>query len=218
MPGRSCERRHAPRHQSQADRRRHRHRRAVGRALSALYVARLSSVVLHESQARGQLLAQRHLSPRPRSGAGERRSRTPRCATTRAARDPRVEHLRRERHRRRRSSIATGIVVASSDTDARRPAAAAERRPRAARHEAAPLEQLRVIYSQRRPDARGAPADDRSATRRSARFAIGVSTLLMRQELNASLHAGAGHGGRRAASWPCSSRRCWRSCCCGRFT
>ncbi len=49
---------HAPRHQRQADRRRHGHRRAGGRgAVARCTSARLAEVVLHESHARGQLLA-----------------------------------------------------------------------------------------------------------------------------------------------------------------
>ena len=47
---------------------------------------------------------------------------------------------------------------------------------------------------------------------------IGVSTLLMRQELDASLRPALNIALGVAADRGASSRRCSRSCCCGRST
>ena len=57
-----------------------------------------------------------------------------------------------------------------------------------------------------------------SATRRFGSIRIGVSTLLIRHDLNASLAAGARHARSSRSRSRSSARCCSRSCCCGRFT
>jgi signal transduction histidine kinase/HAMP domain-containing protein len=154
-------------------------------ALSGLHVARLAEVVLHESHARGQLLA----------NAIFHRARE----VVTGSKDP-YQALRTDPGLRAilESSIygesvtdasvldTMGTIVASSD-----PTQVGLRlRPRADLaalvNEAGPLDQLGVIYSQE-----GQSLEVRLPMRLGEEafgsIRIGVSTLLMRQEVNASL-------------------------------
>ena len=184
-------------------------------ALSALYVTRVSSVVLRESHARGQLLANAifHRAREVVTGSADP------YAALRA--DPGLRSILE-------SSIfgesvtgasildTRGVVVASSDPTL----VGSGMRPRddlAQLLAANALSQLGVIYSRegrtlevRQPMMLGDEA--------FGSIRIGVSTLLMRQELNASLRPGADDRASSRWSSRCSWRRCWRSCCCGRFT
>jgi signal transduction histidine kinase len=153
-------------------------------ALSGLYVTRLSGIVLHESHARGELL----------SNAIFHRARE----VVTAAPDP-YAALREDPGMRSilESSIygesvtgayildPNGIVVASSDPS-RVGERHAEQPDLATLVEQGGLDQLRVIYNRdgqtlevRQPMTLGADA--------FGSIRIGVSTLLMRQELNAAL-------------------------------
>jgi signal transduction histidine kinase len=152
--------------------------------LSALYVTRLTDLVLHESHARAQLLSNA-IFHRAREVVTEQADPYFGFRT-----DPGLSAMLE-------SSIygesvtdasifdAAGIVVADSDTT-RVGKRLGERRDLAPLLAAGPVEQLRVIYSEegqtlevRQPMTLG---DTPFGSIR-----IGVSTLLMRQELNASL-------------------------------
>jgi len=153
-------------------------------ALSVINLARLSRVVLHESQARAELLA----------NAIFHRAREVVTSTPDAYSAMRIDPGLRailESSIYGESIIdasvvdAHGVIVASSDRDLE----GTTLRPRGdleALIEASPWEQLRVIYSRdgstlelRQPMMRGEEA--------FGSIRIGVSTLLMRQELTASL-------------------------------
>src|SRR5512145_2235552 len=152
--------------------------------LSALYVTRVAGVVLHESQARGQLL----------SNAIFHRARE---VVTDSAQP--YEALRADPGLRAilESSIysesvtgavildTSGMIIASSDPT-REGLSQAERPDLAALLEQRPFAQLRLIYSEegqtlevRQPMLLGNEA--------FGSIRIGLSTVLMRQELNAAL-------------------------------
>jgi signal transduction histidine kinase len=153
-------------------------------ALSGLYVTRLAGVVLHESQARGELL----------SNAIIHRARV---VVTGSA-DP-YEALRTDSGLRSilESSIygesvtdasildTTGTIIASSDS-ARVGQRLPQRADLAALGAQRALPQLRVIYS---PEGQTLEVRQPIALANEAfgSIRIGVSTLLMRQELNALL-------------------------------
>lgn len=153
-------------------------------ALSALYVTRLAGVVLHESHARGQLLSNAILhrarevvtaAPEPyaalRDDPGLRAilesSLYGESVTGASMLDP------------------SGIVIASSDPT-RLGLRLEEALNLAALVEQSPLEQLRVIYS---PDGQTLQVRQPMVLGDEAfgSIRIGVSTLLMRQEVNAAL-------------------------------
>jgi signal transduction histidine kinase len=152
--------------------------------LSALYVTRVAGVVLHESQARGQLL----------SNAIFHRARE---VVTDSAQP--YEALRADPGLRAilESSIysesvtgavildTSGMIIASSDPT-REGLSQAERPDLAALLEQRPFDQLRVIYSEE-----GQTLEVRQAmllgNEAFGSIRIGLSTVLMRQELNAAL-------------------------------
>ena len=108
---------------------------------------------------------------------------------------------------------ASGIVIAGSDTT-RVGLPHAETADLAALLDQSSVRQLQVIYSQegqtldvRQPMMLGDEA--------FGAIRIGVSTLLMRQELNAALRPGAALPRPWRSEWRCSSRRFSRSFCCG---
>ena len=153
-------------------------------ALSALYVTRLASVVLHESHARGQLLndAIFHRARAVVTGSADP------YAALRA--DPGLRSILE-------SSIygesvtgaaildTNGTVIASSDPSSEGLQVAA-RRDLAALLEENAVEQLRVIYSQ---DGQTLEVRQPMLLNNQAfgSILIGVSTVLMRQEMNAAL-------------------------------
>jgi signal transduction histidine kinase len=153
-------------------------------ALSGLYVTRLAGVVLHESQARGQLLSNAifHRARELVTGSPEP------YAALRA--DPGLRAILESSIYGESVTGASildvdGIVVASSDPT-RVGQRHAERPDLSALVNETGFRQLRVIYSEdgqtlevRQPMLLG---DDAFGSTR-----IGVSTLLMRQELNAAL-------------------------------
>ena len=153
--------------------------------LSALHVARLAEVVLHESHARGQLLANAIFHRAREVVTG---SKDP-YASLRT--DPGLRAILESSIYGESVTDASvldtmGTIVASSD-----PTQLGLRlRPRADLaglvNEASPLDQLRVIYSQE-----GQSLEVRLPMRLGEEafgsIRIGVSTLLMRQEVNASL-------------------------------
>ena len=153
--------------------------------LSAVHVARLARVVLHESQARGELLSNTifHRAREVVSVGG-----TDPFAALSA--DPGLRAILESSIYGESVTGAAildrqGIVRASSDP-------ALEGKPLGARDDLAPLvdasglEQLRVIYSEE-----GRTLDVRQQIRLGdepfGSISIGVSTVLMRQELDASL-------------------------------
>ncbi|MBI2829098.1 MAG: HAMP domain-containing protein [Acidobacteria bacterium] len=153
-------------------------------ALSGLYVTRLAGVVLHESYARGQLLSNAifHRAREVVTGSPEP------YAALRA--DPGLRAILESTIYGESVTGASildtlGTVVASSDTT-RVGLSLDDRADLAALLEQSPVQQLRVIYSEegrtlevRQPMTLGDEA--------FGSIRIGVSTLLMRQELNASL-------------------------------
>ncbi len=153
--------------------------------LSALHVARLAEVVLHESHARGQLLANAIFHRAREVVTG---SQDPYAALRT---DPGLRAILESSIYGESVTDASildtkGTIVASSDpTQMGRPLR--ERNDLAALvNEAGPLDQLGVIYSQE-----GQSLEVRLPMRLGdeafGSIRIGVSTLLMRQEVNASL-------------------------------
>ncbi len=153
--------------------------------LSALHVARLAEVVLHESHARGQLLANAIFHRAREVVTG---SQDPYAALRT---DPGLRAILESSIYGESVTDASildtkGTIVASSDpTQMGRPLR--ERDDLAALvNEASPLDQLGVIYSQE-----GQSLEVRLPMRLGdeafGSIRIGVSTLLMRQEVNASL-------------------------------
>ncbi|HEY6361447.1 MAG TPA: ATP-binding protein [Vicinamibacterales bacterium] len=154
-------------------------------ALSLLNVARLAEVVLHESQARGELLAKTIFHRAREIVTG---SQDPYAALRT---DPGLRAILESSIYGESVTDASildtqGTIIASSDTtQVGRPLRARADLASLA-NEASPREQLRVIYSQE-----GQSLEVRLPMRLGdeafGSIRIGVSTLLMRQELNASL-------------------------------
>ena len=154
-------------------------------ALSALHVARLAEVVLHESHARGQLLANAIFHRAREVVTG---SKDP-YASLRT--DPGLRAILESSIYGESVTDASvldtmGTIVASSDPTQLGLRLRTRADLAALVNEASPLEQLRVIYSQE-----GQSLEVRLPMRLGEEafgsIRIGVSTLLMRQEVNASL-------------------------------
>ena len=189
-------------------------------ALSALYVARLAGRrCSHESQARGAAARQRDLPPR--ASKWSRGSADPYAALRSDPGlrvDPRVQHLRRERHRRgdpRRRRASSSPTATRRKWGSGSPERAG---PGGAGAAGRAVDQLQRDLLGGRADARSAAADACSATRRSA--------SIRDRRVDAADAAGA-DGARcgprcspRRRRWRRGVRRrgCSRSCCCGRFT
>jgi signal transduction histidine kinase len=152
--------------------------------LSALYVTRLAAVSLHESQARAQLLSNA-IFHRAREVVAEQADPYLGMRTDPGLRAMLESSIYGESVTDASILDASGIVVADSDTT-RIGRKFGERRDLTALTAAGPVEQLRVIYSEE-----GQTLEVRQPmTLGDAPFGsirIGVSTLLMRQELNAAL-------------------------------
>ena len=153
-------------------------------ALSALFVTRLAGVVLHESYARGQLLSNA-IFHRAREVVGESQDPYPALRADPGLRAILESAIYGESVTDAAILDAGGTVIADSDmtmVGRRLP----ERADMATLTGAGPLEQLRVIYSQE-----GQTLEVRQPmTLNETPFGsirIGVSTLLMRQALTASL-------------------------------
>jgi signal transduction histidine kinase len=154
-------------------------------ALSGLYVTRLSAVVLHESHARGELLSSAIFHRAREVVAG---SADPYAALRD---DPGMRSILEASIYGESVTGAhildpNGMIVASSDTSRVGEEYPEERTDLAQLVEQAGLQQLRVIYDRdgqtlevRQPMTLGTDA--------FGSIRIGVSTLLMRQELNAAL-------------------------------
>ena len=154
-------------------------------ALSGLYVTRLSAVVLHESHARGELLSSAIFHRAREVVAG---SADPYAALRD---DPGMRSILEASIYGESVTGAhildpNGMIVASSDTSRVGEKYPEERTDLAQLVEQAGLQQLRVIYDRdgqtlevRQPMTLGTDA--------FGSIRIGVSTLLMRQELNAAL-------------------------------
>ena len=177
-------------------------------------------------------LAQREprREPGARRAAGQRRSTTARArwsaaAPIRSRRCAAIPGLRSILESSLYSKNVTfaaivdvdGVAVAHADPVARRAAAAAggDSAQLLAR---SPLSQLLRDLLEPGTEPRVPRSRCCSATREIGSIRIGVSTLLIRQDLDASLRPALADRARRAGGRRCSSRRCWRSCCCGRFT
>jgi signal transduction histidine kinase len=153
-------------------------------ALSALYVTRLTRVVLHEAHARAQLLSNTilHRAREVVTGAPEPYGALQTDAGLRAILE---SSLYGESVTGASILDTTGIVIASSDPT--RLGLRLEERPDlAALAEESTLAQLRVIYS---PDGQTLEVRQTMVLGDEAFGSIrmGVSTLLMRQEVNAAL-------------------------------
>jgi signal transduction histidine kinase/HAMP domain-containing protein len=153
--------------------------------LSALHVARLAEVVLHESHARGQLLANAIFHRARELVTG---SKDP-YASLRT--DPGLRAILESSIYGESVTDASildtmGTIVASSDPTQVGLRLRTRADLAALVNEASPLDQLRVIYSQE-----GQSLEVRLPMRLGdeafGSIRIGVSTLLMRQEVNASL-------------------------------
>jgi signal transduction histidine kinase len=153
--------------------------------LSALHVARLAEVVLHESHARGQLLANAIFHRAREVVTG---SKDP-YASLRT--DPGLRAILESSIYGESVTDASlldtmGTIVASSDPTQLGLRLRTRADLAALVNEASPLDQLRVIYSQE-----GQSLEVRLPMRLGdeafGSIRIGVSTLLMRQEVNASL-------------------------------
>ncbi len=161
---------------------------------------------------------ERHLSPRARGGGRRRRSVRRRCTRSGPAVDPRS----------RASTRTTSRLPPSSMRRAWRSRTPTRRRRAAGCRSADDLGELldatvrstscSAIYRDqgrnlefRQPLLLG----DRPS---SARFAIGVSTLLIRRRPERSLRTGRRHGAAGARRGGVRCDACSRSCCCGRFT
>ena len=190
------------RHQGEAGRGRHGHRRRwPSSALSAGALSRARARPAHESQARGELLASAILHRRAKVVVGEPDPYAALARRPRAALDPRGERFYRNMTY---AAIVDprGMAMAHSDPqqvgqllpDRRRAGGAA--RPRVPRAAASDL-------LADGPDARVRQplfldsADDEQAF---GSIRIGISTLLIRQEVNAGDAAGARHAVARASS------------------
>jgi signal transduction histidine kinase len=153
-------------------------------ALSGLYVTRLTRVVLHEAHARAQLLSNTilHRAREVVTGAPEPYAALQTDAGLRAILE---SSLYGESVTGASILDTTGIVIASSDPT--RLGLRLEERPDlAALAEESTLAQLRVIYS---PDGQTLEVRQTMVLGDEAFGSIrmGVSTLLMRQEVNAAL-------------------------------
>lgn len=152
--------------------------------LSTLYVTRLSRVFLHESTSRGQLLANAILHrARELVTTGD----DP-YATLRS--DPGLHAILQgalyDESVTDASIVDTNDVIIAGSDPTRVGMPVPDRQELAALEDAGPIEQLSVIYSRD-----GRTLEDRQPLMLGARnlgaVRIGVSTLLMRQQLNASL-------------------------------
>ena len=198
---------YALRHQRQAGPRRHARSsaRSSWRRQRACTCRASASVSLDESRARGR--ADRRTPSISARGRSCGRDADPCKALQhrlRAALDPRVESLLEERDVRGRSSMPAALAVVARGSRARRarrcrPAAISTKlvsRP--------PLSQLAGDLSEPGPEPRAAASRCCSATAEIGSIRIGVSTLLIRQDLDASLGPAlvtalrrAGHRGAR---------------------
>ena len=184
--------------------------------LSVLHLARLARVSLDESRARAELLANA-IYHRAQQVVG--RAAPSRSPALRA--DPGLRSILESSLYSKNVTFAAivdvhGVAVAHADPIARRAAAAAGG-DLGTLLERSPLSQLRAIYS-----SQGQNLEFRQplllGDTEIGSIRIGVSTLLIRQDLDQSLGPALVDGARRARRRRCSSRCCWRSCSCGRST
>ena len=190
---------------------------AVVVVLSLLHLARAGARQPRREPRARRAAGQRHLPSRAR---GRRATAPIRTQALRdrsgPALDPRVEplleerDLRRDRRRRRHGRRARR-------SGARRPAAAGRAAISATLLARPPLSQLRAIYSGQGRNLEFAQPLLLGDTEFGS-IRIGVSTLLIRQDLDASLRPGAGRPRSSRSASGDRARCCSRSCCCGRFT